>query len=375
MLDFSNLYNSQNNEKDNLKDAKTDKPLDNLPQEPVKSPGEFSSSGNQASQGISFSEINFSQEDTTFNENVFQNSRQFYLECLAMAEDAINNLQKAKGVDFQAIHKKILELTENISFGDKYFLVLMNEVKNNNFLAVESVNVAILALEIGIQLGFNKSKLEKLALAGFFHDMGLGKMINLVNSTRSLTFNEVNQIKGHPRVIMDLLNNEAGISEEVINGILHHHEKLDGSGYPNGLKKGQISEFGQIISVADIFESLTHPRPYRNQVNFLEAFKTIFQSKQERINPKYVDALIRGVGFYPLGSWVKLDDGHIGKVVFVDKKFPLRPVILILFYSTGKTLDVPKRIDLRRHAQSNIVTIISSDEVNSLAVIKKELAN
>jgi HD-GYP domain-containing protein (c-di-GMP phosphodiesterase class II) len=374
MLDFSSLYNSGD------KKEPRREPLPSKPQEsPQNSPSkkdvpqdlpplntELHQQPQNATGSISFSGINFSQEDSTFNEYVFQNSKQFYLDCLSMAEKAIACQQRAGQVDISSISKKISDLTENISFGDKYYLVLMNDIKYDNFLAMDLVNVVILAVEIGIQIGYNRSKLEALALSAFFHDIGLARMQNLVNSTRTLTFNEVMQIKSHPLTAKEILVN-SGVPEEVINGVLHHHERLDGSGYPAGLKGSQISDFGQIIAVADIFESLTHPRPFRNYLNSLEAFKTIFQTKFYRLNPRYVDALIRSVGFYPLGSWVKLDDGFVGKVVFVDKQYPLRPVILLLFDRTKKNLDAPRRLDMRKNIDIKIKSILSSQEVSSFS--------
>ncbi|MBI4708043.1 MAG: HD domain-containing protein [Candidatus Omnitrophica bacterium] len=370
MLDFSSLYNSGDNK---------EKPRDQLPLKPEENHQDNTSKKNipqdlplkktelyqdpaHSGAGISFSDINFSQEDGNFNEYVFQNSKQFYLDCLLLAENAIVCLRQSGKVDFVKIAKKISDLTENITFGDKYYLVLMNDIKYDNFLAMDLVNVAILAIEIGIQAGYNRSRLESLALAAFFHDIGLARMQNLINSTRTLTFNEVMQIKSHPLTVKEILQ-DSGIPDEVINGGLHHHERLDGSGYPAGLKGNQISDFGQIIAVADIFESLTHPRPFRSHLDSLEAFKTIFQTKFYRLNPRYVDALIKSVGFYPLGSWVKLDDGFVGKVVFVDKQYPLRPVILLLFDPSRKSLEAPKRLDMRKHIESKIKSILSPQEV------------
>ena len=367
MVDFSPLYNFEDKEQGTSKQPRPK-------QEPSESrPGEIKPKSSGQKEASKKQEPSFFSDEKSIEGGIhlgkttFEDSKKIYLDCISLAESLIQRAEGDQPIDFFSVKEKIIELIDNIMLSGKFFVALSREASSTNHLALSLVNVTILSAVMGIQLGYNKSGLELLGLAAFFHDIGLAKMARLTSLSRKLSQIEIEQIRKHPLIGRDILQNIEGTNNDIIDGCLQHHERLDGSGYPFGLKGAQISEIGQIIGVADMFEALTHMRPFRNQLTYLESFKLIFQTRLERINPIYVDALVKRIGIYPVGSWVTLKNKYVGRVADVNKEFPLRPTILLFFDDKKKKLATPQRVNLQDNIQAKIMDMLSSEELSKLS--------
>ncbi len=270
-----------------------------------------------------------------------------YLMGVQLIKEALLNAEELKPINLVNLKHWIDELVGCLIFTDTELVRLFYEYASDNFLYAHMVNTTIMATEVGLGFGYNKSQLHELGLACFLHDIGMIKVDNLGMQTRKLTEEEYNKIKDHPSYGAEILSKIKDISDPVIYVAKEEHERMNGTGYPNGLKDGEISEYARIVMVVDVYEALTHDRPYRKKISPHEAIKELIAN-----NPLFdsgiLKVLIGKVGVYPVSSWAELNSGEIGKVVINNNEYPLRPVVNILFDATGHKMKEPHVINLAK---------------------------
>jgi HD-GYP domain-containing protein (c-di-GMP phosphodiesterase class II) len=162
-----------------------------------------------------------------------------------------------------------------------------------------------------------------------------------------LSADERARIREHPEAGFEVLRTLGPEYEWVANVALQEHEREDGSGYPKGLKGDEIHEYAKIIGLADEFEALTHPRPYRKRRRFpSEAVKELITEERRRFPDRILKGLICGLSTAPVGSLVRLNTNETARVVATNRRFPLRPVVEIILDVAGEPVQPPRRIDL-----------------------------
>ncbi|OGX20275.1 MAG: hypothetical protein A3K54_02350 [Omnitrophica WOR_2 bacterium RBG_13_44_8] len=143
------------------------------------------------------------------------------------------------------------------------------------------------------------------------------------------------------------------------------HERLNGSGYPEGLKEDEIHEYAKIVAVTDVYEALIHPRSYRDALSPNEAIRELLSINTAMLfETKILKMLINRVGLYPIGSWVELNTGEIGKVSSANEDSPLRPKVNVIFSIDKEKLLPIKLIDLTRHTNIYIKRSIKPQELD-----------
>ncbi len=275
--------------------------------------------------------------------------KEFYKELLVWAKK-VYKLEFVLSVDFKSRFTEIVE--KELAFMDSagkelLRLCLADYETREDALYYHVANVSIIALELGRGLGYEKQKLIELGVAGFMHDIGIIRFLELINKYGKLSPEELSKVKEHPLTGVEVLNKIGG---EFIPGltdvISQEHERLDGSGYPKGLKEAEIRESAQIVGLADVYEAMTHFRPYRVKFNPSKTMNTILNEKNA-FSPKVLKVLLERIGIFPIGTMVRLNTKEIGMVLKINQGFPLRPLVMVLFDEVGNKL-VPssKQIDL-----------------------------
>lgn len=194
-----------------------------------------------------------------------------------------------------------------------------------------SLGVTILSIAIGKSLGLSKKNLSLLALSALLHD--IGKMhvpIEIISKPGKLTDEEFEEIKKHPCKGGSILQKNDLVSDLVLSGVISHHEKVDGTGYPNGLQGKRIPLFGRIVSCADVYDALTSTRPYRTPATPAEAIEYIMGSAGRQFDRSVVKSFLKCISPYPVGSCVNLSTGE--KAIIIDQNScnPLRPKIFMM---------------------------------------------
>jgi len=218
--------------------------------------------------------------------------------------------------------------------------------QQEEYLYYHMVNVCIISLYIGQGLAYDRPRLIQLGTAAFYHDIGISKYLDIINQPRELSPQEYSQIKQHPLIGPQLLDK---ISESLDVGIFEvmrqEHERINGSGYPKGLKDEEIIESAQIVGLSDVYEAMCHPRPYRDKHTPMEVIKAILSNKYS-FAPRLVKVLIERIGIFPVGTFVQLSTKETAQVIKRNLNQTLRPVVNIILDTTGNRLKQPRQLDL-----------------------------
>lgn len=251
---------------------------------------------------------------------------------------SLDRLQKTFSIVDKIIHE--LEGT------DQVYLDLNKFREFDNYTYIHSVNVAILATMIGLQIGFKGQTLRDLTLGAILHDIGKRAIpFNILNKPSSLTNDELETVKRHPVIGEEMLTG-ASISSEALSIIRHHHERWNGQGYPDGLRRNAIDLNAQIVAVSDVFDALVSDRPYRKGLPPYHALELIVAGSNEDFNEEIVQSFLQCLVLYPRGSLVTLNTGEIGTVIKVRQNQPSRPLVRILFDKYGNYLQNNNICDL-----------------------------
>ncbi|MFH2138404.1 MAG: HD domain-containing phosphohydrolase [Candidatus Omnitrophota bacterium] len=212
-----------------------------------------------------------------------------------------------------------------------------------------SINVCVLALRIGLNLECDFGHLKKLGMAALLHDLGQLKFESLVNKPRKLEQSEYEKIKSHPAVGRDILKKFARkLDLKILDVIYQEHERINGTGYPQGLSKDMIADDAKLIGMVDVYEALVHSRPHRSKFGGHEAIQMIIKEKSS-FEYNLIKVLIDTIGLFPLGTLVELNTKEIGIVVNQNPKMPLKPIIDITHNINKQKLSKPKRVDLSKN--------------------------
>ncbi|PAB59985.1 HD-GYP domain-containing protein [Anaeromicrobium sediminis] len=249
-------------------------------------------------------------------------------------------------------------IIENI-LENKNLMVNMIDLKTfDDYTFYHSVNVAVLSIVIGVALNLNKNELYKLGLGALMHD--IGKVFiekEILNKKEKLTDDEYVAIKEHSELGYKYLKENFDIPITSYVGTLQHHERFDGSGYPNGKSGKDISLFGRIISITDVYDALTSDRPYRKGLLPSEAMEYIMASGGSLFDPDLVKIFVKKIAAYPIGTCVKLSNNITAIVVDNFEYFVMRPKIKVLTDENGHMVE-PYYIDLKNDKNYMNVTIV-----------------
>lgn len=243
----------------------------------------------------------------------------------------LNNFIKERQAFFDNIVEIANSLMEEI-FSKKNLLVNLVDIKSmDNYTYQHCVNVAVLSLILGINLGLNKIELRDLCIGALIHDIGkilTPKSILLKES--DLTDSEFAIMKEHTIKGFEYAKNIPEISAIVRTIILEHHERYDGTGYPNEKKAEEIHKFSRIVSIADVYDALTSDRPYRRALSPSEALEYIMAGGDSQFDFDMVKTFAHLIVPYPEGTLVALNTGEYGIVEEVCHNYPLRPKVKII---------------------------------------------
>ncbi|MBU3196162.1 HD-GYP domain-containing protein [Clostridium algidicarnis] len=241
-----------------------------------------------------------------------------------------------------------------IEFGDVN--KSLNDIKtHDNYTFVHSIDTGIMAAFLGINMAFKRSDIINLGIAATLHDMGKVKISkDILNKSQGLSNIEYLEIKKHPIYGADILRSNTDLSVKVTDAILQHHERVDGTGYPFGLKGNDICLNAKIISVCDVYDAVSNDRSYRTKFNPKDSYELILAGSGKFFDEEVVKVFKETFAVYPLGSCLKLSDGVEGYVIKQNKGFPDRPVIRVLYHGEDKTPIKFYEVNLLEHINLSV---------------------
>lgn len=247
---------------------------------------------------------------------------------------------------------------------DSLYIKTLAYREHEDVLASHSVNVFVYAIKLGLGLKYTRHQLIELGLASLVHDIGMTSIPEeIIKKANPLDKKEFNIIKTHPLEgygIISSLGKEYNWLAEVI---LQEHEREQGQGYPKGIKGDEIHEYAKIIGIADVYETLTHPRPHRNGCLPYEAMKEMMGSQRVLFSPKILKTLLSQLTMYPPCSYVKLNSNVIGRVIQVHSDRPFRPTIEVWYDSQGRPLEKRQIINLSEEPFLHITECLHEEDL------------
>ena len=254
-------------------------------------------------------------------------------------------------VDIEEVEKISGSLMEKID-GDFFLLSMMTESEEEKNLAHQSVSTAILSLKMGKRLGYPDGKLARLGMVALLHLVGLRKLLEgSGRGTEGSTGEKQQYTKEYPSVGAELLRNSVetyGGQEYawLLDVITQVEERENGQGVPQGLTGAQIHEYAKVIALAKTYLDFIYPFSPTERIIPSEAIKKIIQMQKDAFSPKIVGAFVKEISLFPVGSWVQLSNGEIGRVVSNDQSHPLRPTVEVWYGSQGEALSSKKELNL-----------------------------
>nr|CRH04417.1 putative metal dependent phosphohydrolase [Candidatus Magnetococcus massalia] len=227
-----------------------------------------------------------------------------------------------------------------------------------------SINSAIYLMTLGHSMGLSETVCNELGMGGLLHDIGKSQLPrDLIQKRGALTDAERKLVNSHVEESMQMLDVMEEIPERVKELVRHHHERLDGTGYPHGLKGDAISQGGRMMAVADCFDAMTSNRSYRKAREGREVLKELMLEcvENKSLDTRIVEHFIQGVGIYPLGTLVRLADKRLGVVIRNHSGNLLHPVLRIIAQGMDNKQLEPYMLDLATAGGGEAVRIVSTE--------------
>jgi putative nucleotidyltransferase with HDIG domain len=253
---------------------------------------------------------------------------------------------KAIGTDFA--QSLVEDIALSVMRNSSALLGLARLKTANDYTYMHSVAVCALMISLAKQLGLSDEIVREAGTAGLFHDIGkMAVPASILDKPGKLTDEEFVSIKSHPRAGHEMLLCIEGISEITLDVCLHHHEKMDGSGYPDKLSGDQISLYAKMGAVCDVYDAITSNRPYKEGWCPAESLSKMSEWSNGHFDRNIFQAFVRSVGIYPVGTLVLLHSGKLGVVVdqLVGKSL-LKPKVKTFFSTKSMIHITPELLDL-----------------------------
>ncbi|MCR4317752.1 MAG: hypothetical protein NUW37_15530 [Planctomycetes bacterium] len=245
--------------------------------------------------------------------------------------------------------------------------LLLNLVNSKVFgadLAVHVVKTAIVAINVAAALGYSSAQVMEICIGALLSDIGMVKVPkDVLEKHDKLSNDDRKVVSVHPTEGVKLLKNISSLPKSVLFSVYQAHERCDGSGYPLGHSPDKIHMFAKIIGAADTYSAMTSPRPYRGAKLPYEAVEELVRLvSMKRFDNKVVRAMLIYFSLFPVGSWVELSTGFIGRVVAADPKNFARPMVLPIFKSRGKLQKLQNQqiVELSKRSDISILKAIDS---------------
>ena len=281
-------------------------------------------------------------------EDELQSARQLCVKSkkavMAMFQDA----RLGKVIEAEGAHALVNEIAASVERHPSAIISLARLKTADEYTYMHSVAVCALMIALARQIGLEESLVREAGVAGLLHDIGkMSIPTDVLNKPGSLDESEFATVREHPRRGADILREGRQVSALVLDVCLHHHEKLDGTGYPHGLAGDQISIFARMGAICDVYDAITSDRPYKTGWDPAESLQRMARWCGGHLDPALFQAFVRCLGIYPVGTLVRLQSERLA--VVVDQSDELLLPIVKVFYSTRTRAALPAElIDLSK---------------------------
>jgi len=288
--------------------------------------------------------------DRTTLEEEIQAVEETHRATRALVYTVMEDVRLGKNINTLGARKIVGELAESVIRNPDALTCFTQLKKKDEYTALHSLRVCILALAFGRHLGLERDELNLLGLGALLHDIGKMKVPNeILNKPGALSDYEYALMKSHVPRGVEILDKTPGIPRPAIEVARCHHERYSGSGYIGGLKGDQIGLFGMIGGIVDCYDAISSDRAYHAGMSAHAALKKMYEWRNRDFHPALVEQFIQCMGIYPIGSVVELNTGEIGVVVAMNRVRRLKPRVALVLRADFSPLPGATTVDLMEY--------------------------
>ncbi len=280
-------------------------------------------------------------------------ARKLQAKSKAAVTSMFNEVRMGNAIKVSEAAPLVEEISQSITRNPEAFLNLARLKTKDDYTYMHSVAVCALMIALGKQLGLTGADLKEVGLAGLLHDVG--KMMipdDILNKPGKLTDEEFEIIKGHPLKGWELLHGSPDITATALDVCLHHHERVDGKGYPHKLSGDKLTFFARMGAVCDVYDALTSNRCYKNGWEPADTIRKMAEWKDGHFDERVFQAFVKTIGIYPSGTLVRLKSGRLAIVLEQTEKSLLMPIVKVFFSTKSNEPILPEMVDLSRSQES-----------------------
>jgi len=286
------------------------------------------------------------EDKVAFQEEI-KEAKKVHSETRDVIKNVMHDVRMGKSISSGDAKKVVDDMTESIMRNRDALLCLTQLKKRDEYTSFHSINVCVLCLAFGRHMGYQKHELRDMGIGALLHDIGKMKIPDeILNKADKLTEDEFKIMKRHVIYSAEILSASYGINQRALEIPLQHHERYNGTGYPKGLKGDEISMFGMLSSIVDVYDAITSNRVYHNGMPAHDALKRMYEWRGKDFQPILLERFIQCVGIYPFGTLVELDNSDIGIIISINRIHILRPKVLVILNGNKKPIGEQKAIDL-----------------------------
>ena len=283
-----------------------------------------------------------------------ERARTLHREANEIVRNLLADVRLGRQIEIEKVEPLVARIVDSIFTSADALLPLARLKQHDSYTFQHSVSVCALMTAFARTLEVPREKIREIAIGALLHDVGKARVPDeILNKPGKLTDAEFDRMKSHVVQSKIILQATPGISPIALDVAAQHHERFDGSGYPNKLAGQGISLYGRMGAIVDVYDAITSDRVYHKGMAPTEALRKLLDWSANHFEPRLVKAFIRSVGIYPTGALVRLESKRLAVVQAQHADNPMQPTVKVIFHTAGHYLR-PEDVDLRR-SQDRIV--------------------
>ncbi|MBB6522493.1 HD-GYP domain-containing protein [Pseudoteredinibacter isoporae] len=303
----------------------------------------------------------------------FEQARTSFTSASESLDRVFNALNNGVQTDIQVVRESVQPLIDGVFNNKEAMAVLVRLKESSDYRYQHGVSMAVWAAILGRHIGLPVDELEKLVIGCAMCDVGMTRLPDeIFQQTGGLSDYQRQMVELHTHLGSQMVDENGNADLEILSIIKSHHERMDGSGYPDGLKGSDIPLFARIAGLVDAYDAMITPRPYAPGVSSYDAIQELIQSKGVLFQDALVEQFVQAIGLFPTGSLVELNTGEVGIVVKQNDIRRLKPEVVIVLDKFKRKLDSLRLVDLAREDVGNISWIVQGLRPGSYDVNSEE---